>query len=62
MFLSPFALSPSAELAAAEAIAREAGEAYLSARSALGPFGAGVAELREAFRAASAQADALRSR
>ena len=62
MFLSPFDLSPSAELATAEAEARALGEAYLSLRSAKGPDAEGAAELREAFRAATAKADALRSR
>jgi len=60
MFLSPFNLSPSAELATAEAEAAALGDRYLSVRKAQGAEAA--ADLRAAFQAATAKADALRSR
>lgn len=62
MFLSPFDFSAtSPEFLAAEAEAQALGDAYLAFRSSHGPDAEGAAELREAFRAATAKVDALRA-
>lgn len=61
MFLSPFEFPPtSPEFLAAEAEAVKLGAAYLAFRFEHGPDAEGAAELREAFRVATAKADALR--
>ena len=61
MFLSPFQFPPtSPEFLAAEAEAVKLGAVYLAFRYEHGPDAEGAAALRDAYRAATAKAAALR--